>query len=252
MFFDSFEPYCGPAPVPEGLLLRWTFDPFATILMIGLFGAWLLAGRRDAIGRNALFGALALIFIAFFSPLCALASALFSARVFHHVVLIAVIAPLLATALPWRNGPLMPLAALTLLHALAVWIWHAPSAYEWAIYGAVPYWLMQATLLGTAWLFWREVLSPLTRQGAALIALVAFVAQMGLLGALLVFSNFPVYPSHIQTTAPFRLSALADQQLAGLLMWVPAMLPYMAVGLILLMRLIGTSDPAAQRAGWTR
>lgn len=221
-------------------------------MMIGLFGAWLMAGRRDAVGRNALFGVFALIFVAFFSPLCALTSALFSARVFHHVVLIAVVAPLLAIALPWRSGPLLPLTAVTILNALMVWIWHAPSAYEWAIYGAAPYWLMQISLLASAWLFWREVFSPLTRQGAAMIALVAFVAQMGLLGALLVFSSFAVYPSHFQTTSAFGLSALADQQLAGLLMWVPAMLPYLVAGMIMLLRLLGRPDPASSGAGWTR
>ncbi|SDH15098.1 cytochrome c oxidase assembly protein [Pelagibacterium luteolum] len=250
MLFDDSIAYCGPAPVPATLIFQWNFDPFAFVAIIALVYAWLMVGRRDSVGRAALMGAIGLIVLAFFSPLCALTVSLFSARVFHHVILIAVIAPLLAIALPWRSGPLLPLAAVTLLNALLVWIWHAPSAYEWAVMDAAPYWLMQISLLGSAWLFWREVLSPLTRNGAALIALVAFVAQMGLLGALLVFSPFAVYSIHFQTTAAFGLSALSDQQLAGLLMWVPAMLPYLAAGLGLLMRLV-KGQPEAQRAGWT-
>ena len=144
----------------------------------------------------------------------------------------------------------MPLSALTLLNALTVWLWHAPSAYEWAIVGAGPYWLMQLSLLATSWLFWREVLSPLARTGGALIALIAFVAQMGLLGALLVFAPFPVYAPHLASTAPFGVSALADQQLAGLLMWVPAMVPYLLAGIWLVLHMTNalsthqSSDPA--------
>ena len=234
---DFSDVYCGPPPLPQDLWFRWSFDPFAAVLMIALFGSWLLWGRRDAIGRSALMAAMALIFVAFFSPLCDLTTALFSARVAHHVILIGVIAPLVAIALPWRTGPLLPMSALALLNGLTVWLWHAPSAYEWAIIGAGPYWLMQLSLLATSWLLWREVLSPLARVGAALIALVAFIAQMGLLGALLVFTPFPVYAPHLATTAPFGLSALADQQLAGLLMWVPAMVPYLLVGVWLVLRL---------------
>ena len=245
------DPYCGPVPLPADLWSRWVFDPFAALLMVALFGSWLLIGRRDTVGRLALAGALVLIAVAFFSPLCALTTALFSARVAHHVVLIGIVAPLLAIALPWRDGPLLPLAPLTILNALIVWIWHAPSAYEWAVYGAGPYWLMQLSLLASSWLFWREALSPLARPGGALIALAAFVGQMGLLGALLVFSPFAVYAPHLSTTAPYGLSALTDQQLAGLLMWVPAMLPYLAAGLWLVLRLTNAL-PKPRRSGLAR
>ncbi|WP_417582177.1 cytochrome c oxidase assembly protein [Pelagibacterium sp.] len=234
---DIANAYCGPPPLPGDLWFRWSFDPFAMVLVLGLLGIWLCWGRKDNAGRGAIASAIALISIAFFSPLCDLTTALFSARVAHHVILIGIVAPLLAIAMPWRNRPLLPLSALTLLNGLTVWIWHAPSAYEWAIYDTAPYWLMQLSLLTTSWLFWREVLSPLARTGGALIALVAFIAQMGLLGALLVFAPFPVYVPHLTTTFPFGLSALADQQLAGLLMWVPAMLPYLLAGIWLILRM---------------
>ncbi|RDE09716.1 cytochrome c oxidase assembly protein [Pelagibacterium lacus] len=250
MVFGTLEPYCGPPPIPSDVWTRWTFDPVAILLIAGLALAWLHAGRRDRVGRMAISAALALIALAFLSPLCALTTALFSARVAHHMVLVAVIAPLLATALPWRGGPLLPLAPVTLLAGLTLWLWHAPSTYQWAIYGAFPYWLMQASLLGTAYLFWREILSPLSRTAPAIVALIAFVAQMGLLGALLVFSPFAIYAPHLATTGAFGLSALSDQQLAGLVMWVPAALPYIGVGVHLLNRLVGRGPET--RAGWTR
>ena len=68
-------------------------------------------------------------------------------------------------------------------------------------------------------------------RGPTLLALVATIGQMGLLGALIVFAPRPLYFVHLASTAPWGLSPLVDQQLAGLLMWVPAMLPYLGVGL---------------------
>src|SRR5262249_3642987 len=91
--------------------------------------------------------------------------------------------------------------------------------------------LMQVSLLGSAWLMWRAILAPSTQPGAALVALVATIAQMGLLGAVIVFAPGPLYWVHLASTAPLGLSALADQQLAGLLMWVAAGLRYLGAGL---------------------
>ena len=249
MFSDNWDLYCGPAPSPAELWTQWNFDPLAIALMLALAVAWRVVGRRDAVGRAAFGAATILLAVAFLSPLCALTTALFSARVAHHVILIGVTAPLLSIALPWRSGPLLPLSALTILNALVLWIWHAPSAYQWAVVGAVPYWLMQLTLLASAWLFWREVLSPLAQRGGAVIALLAFVAQMGLLGALLLFSPFAVYAPHFSTTSAYGLSALSDQQLAGLLMWVPAMIPYLSGGVWLTLKLV-EKLPGTARSQW--
>lgn len=55
--------------------------------------------------------------------------------------------------------------------------------------------------------------------------------QMGFLGALLVFASGPLFATHFMTTQAFGLTPLEDQQLAGLLMWVPAFLPYAGVAL---------------------
>jgi putative membrane protein len=242
MIAEALDYYCGPPPVPDGIWLQWNFDPFAIALMALIAIGWLTQGRKDTIGRGAFFGALALIGFAFLSPICALTVALFSVRVAHHVILIAVTAPLLAIALPWRRGLALPLPLLTVISAITLWIWHAPIAYGWAIGAALPYWLMQLTLLATSWLFWREIFSPQRQIGPGILALLSFVAQMGLLGAILVFARRPIYAPHFLTTEPFGISALSDQQLAGLVMWVPAMFPYIAVALWLLMRFLGKPD----------
>jgi len=117
------------------------------------------------------------------------------------------------------------------VHAAVMWAWHAPGAYSSGLASVPAYWLMQVTLLASAWLLWRAILSPVAPAGMAFMALGATIGQMGLLGALLVFAPRPLYAEHLASTAAWGLSPLADQQLAGLLMWMPAMLPYVAVAI---------------------
>jgi putative membrane protein len=225
---DPVIAYCGPAALPADLWQRWNLDP----LLLGglvLFALWVARGRYA--DRRAGWAALTLMALVFVSPLCALSSALFSARVLHHVLLIAAVAPLLARALPLPRLPSPPLALLVALNAIVLWLWHAPGPYAWGLSSVPAYWLMQLTLLVAAWLLWRAVLAPAAPTGAALFALGVTVGQMGLLGALLVFAPRPLYWVHFESTAAWGLTPLADQQLAGLLMWVPAMLPYLAVAL---------------------
>lgn len=214
--------YCGPPPLPAALAESWNADPAVILPLIALLlvAAW----RRN----GYLAGGVAVLAVAFVSPLCALSTALFSARVLHHVLLIAFAAPLLALALPRGGGG--GARGLFLLHLAAVWIWHAPGPYAWALGSWPAYWLMQASLLGSAVLLWRAVLAAPVGVGIALLAGTAM--QMGFLGALLVFAGRPLYAPHLMTTEPFGLSPLEDQQLAGLLMWVPAALPYLAATLV--------------------
>lgn len=234
--------YCGPAAVPEDLLARWTIDPLAMTLIVVLAIA-ILSGRSA--NARAGWGALGLIVLIFVSPLCALASALFSARVLHHVLLIAAVAPLLALTFPARRLPAPPLGLLVGLQAVVLWVWHMPAPYEWGLASLPGYWLMQATLLGSAWLLWRAVLSPERQTAPAVVALIATVAQMGLLAALIVFAPQAIYAVHFTTTQAWGLSPLADQQLGGLLMWAPAALPYLGIGLWMAWSRLRPAEPLA-------
>lgn len=222
--------YCGPAAIPADLLTRWNFDP---VLIVGLMLLAVATASGRSANARASWAALLLMVFVFVSPLCALSSALFSARVFHHVLLVSAVAPLLAVAFPLRRMPYLPLPVLVAAQTLIFWGWHMPLAYEWGLSSVGGYWLMQATLLGSAWLVWRGVFAPATDTGAALVALVTTVAQMGLLAALIVFSPRALYAVHFETTQAWGMSPLADQQLAGLLMWMPAALPYAAIGLVM-------------------
>lgn len=228
------EAYCGPAPAPDALLAAWNPDAIAIGLCAAL--ALLHLRYRQPAGRIPLLFGISLLLVLFLSPLCALTVALFSARAAHHVVLVAVAAPLLALAFPERADAVrrLPLPLLAGIHAAVLWLWHAPPVYDVAIRGAVPYWTMQASLLASAVFLWRRILAPRTQAGPALLALLATVVQMGMLGVLLVFAREPLYAPHLATTLPYGLTPLADQQLAGLIMWVPAALPYLVAAALLL------------------
>ncbi|NUY00354.1 cytochrome c oxidase assembly protein [Paraburkholderia sp. JPY169] len=205
--------------------------------------AWVVASGRSANARAG-WGAVALMALVFVSPLCALSSALFSARVTHHVMLIAAVAPLLTLAFPLPRLAYPPLVPVVAAHAVIIWLWHAPGPYAWGLSSVPGYWLMQVTLLGSAWLMWRSIFSPSLPTGPALMALVATIGHMGLLGALIVFAPVPLYVAHFATTAAWGLTPLADQQLAGLLMWVLAMIPYLAAGLWLVWSSLRVREPA--------
>src|SRR5262245_37590752 len=137
--------YCGRPAVPEDFWMRWNDDPLLLGVLAGLALAVAL-GRRNA--RSG-WSAIALLVVVFVSPLCALASALFSARVLHHVLLIAGLAPLLAVAFPLPRMGSPQLAALVVANAIILWVWHAPTVYAWGLATTPAYWLMQATLLGS-------------------------------------------------------------------------------------------------------
>jgi putative membrane protein len=234
--------YCGPAAVPDDLLTRWNFDP---LLMAGLAALAIVIASGRVANARAGWASLLLMMTIFISPFCALSSALFSARVLHHVLLIAAAAPFLALAFPVRRMPSPPLAALVGLHTIILWIWHMPAPYGWGLASVPAYWLMQTSLLVSAWLLWRAIFGSTAHPGAALFALVATVGQMGLLAALIVFAPRPLYAAHFASTAAWGMNPLTDQQLAGLLMWVPASLPYLGIGLWLVWSSLRPVEPTA-------
>ncbi len=241
------DPYCGSPPVPADLWTAWNLDP----LLIAVLGLSLAAGLvaiarqgDDAPTRRRWhLAGFAVLAIAFLSPLCALSSALFSARVVHHMLLVAVAAPLIALAFPARS-PVGPrwLGLATMVHILTLWVWHAPQPYAFALSGDGAYWFMEVTLLASAFAFWRGVLGLRSATASALFAHLTVIVQMGLLGALITFAPAPLYAQHVLTTMPYGLTALEDQQLAGLVMWVPALVPYLLAALSGIVRLVSAED----------
>lgn len=234
-------PYCGAAPEPAELWARWNLDP-ALLLVLALgVAAFVRWSGADAARRRWFAAAVALIALLFVSPFCALSSALFAARVTHHVLLTALLAPLLVAAWPARIGGGVALWAG--LHAVVFWGWHAPPVYGWALSSDVVYWLMQLSLLGSAFALWSAIrTAPVP---VAIAALLGTMVQMGLLGALITFAPAPLYAPHLLSTMAWGLTPLEDQQLAGLIMWAPGAAVYLAAALLLLSRWFAREQAAA-------
>jgi putative membrane protein len=240
-----WTPYCGVAPVPAEIWTRWNLDPMLFIALLAATGGYIVAARSWPHRRHLCFAAAMLVLLLLFvSPFCALSSALFSARVAHHVLLVTVVAPLLIAAVPGRIPRLRgALAWATAAQAILFWLWHAPPAYAWALSSDGAYWLMQLSLFAAAAVFWVAVTSASAPAAAG--ALLATMVQMGLLGALITFASRPLYAPHFVSTAAWDYSALADQQLAGLIMWAPAAGLYLGAALWLLGRWMGPDRSGA-------
>lgn len=229
----SWAPYCGEAPGPEIWLSRWNLDPVlgAGLLLLAV-ALWRVSASRN-VGRGqrlSLPGAWALAVVLYVSPLCALSSAFFTVRVIHHIALVLAIAPLLAFGLePWLRRVPAPLWSSTAIAAAVFWTWHAPAPYAAALSSDSIYALMQLTLLASATAFWTAVRrsGPVAAMGAILITTVS----MGLLGALITFAGQPLYEPHFASALSWGVSPLEDQQLAGITMWAPGSIAYLAAAM---------------------
>lgn len=226
-------PYCGEAPGPEIWLSRWNLDPvLGAVLLLLALALWRMPEGSDVTPRRrlSLHGAWALTVVLYVSPLCALSSAFFTVRVIHHLALVLAMAPLLVFGLePWLRRLPTPLWGATAIAAVVFWVWHAPAPYAAALASDPMYWLMQCTLLASAMGFWMAVRrsGPTAAMGAVLVTTVL----MGLLGALITFAGRPLYPPHFASTLSWAVAPLEDQQLAGITMWAPGSIAYLAAAM---------------------
>lgn len=232
---QRWYPYCGEAPRPEHWLAHWNWD----WVLLGCLAALLVVGftRSRATFREQL-AATGCMIALFVTPLCALGSALFLARSIHHLALALVLAPLLVGAIGTRAFPRIPLTVATLMQAAIFWAWHVPVLYAQAMSNDLVFWAMQLSITLSAAVWWVSL-----RRAPALAAtgaLLAQMVQMGALGALLVFAGRAFYAPHWLTTAPWGLSALEDQQIAGLVMWVGGGGAYLLLASVMLWRALGT------------
>jgi putative membrane protein len=274
-------------PQAGALAAPWTFEPWVVALLAisavgyaaGVARLWGHAGRGRGIGGRAVagfaLGWLSLV-VALISPIDALGSRLFAAHMVQHELLMIVAAPLLvlgrplaawAWALPaawrapvgrmfhrpaWRVPWLAVTGALAawLLHGLALWLWHVPAWFDAALASATLHTLQHIAFVVTALLFWWSVLGVATRQDRALALASLFTTMLhtGALGALLALAPTAWYAAYAQSTAAFGLTPLEDQQIGGLVMWVPAGVVYVGCALMLASQLIG-DRAGVQRAG---
>ena len=259
-------PYCGAPPDPASLLWRWNLDPILISVLAAVVVAYALLvekgpWRRADVApwrRACFYGGWAMGAAALVSPLCPLSVSLFSARVGQHMILEMIVAPLIALGQPgvfvaaWRGHldagrPVRQPARAVLIasgvFAVALWYWHAPGPYTATFESAAVYWLMHATAFGTALWLWVALLGAARdRLGAFLAAALVTTLQMGFLGAVITFAARPLYAVHGLTTQAWGLTPLQDQQLGGIIMWIPA-------GAVLLVAILAAMAVAMRRSG---
>lgn len=229
---------------------------------------WRRAGAGRGVRRwrrNCFVAGMAVLVLALMSPLDPMGSVLFSAHMTQHELLMLVAAPLLVLSMPaipmlWAlpprtrravgrltRAPVVREAWAWLTHpgvawtlqAMAVWLWHAPGLYERTLSSDPVHVMQHASFFGTAILYWESLRRLVHRGGAgygiAILSLFTTAMYGGILGALLTFATRPWYPIYEATTVRWGLTAIEDQQLGGLIMWVPFGFVHMAVALALFM-----------------
>ena len=135
-------------------------------------------------------------------------------------------------ALPWRVLT-EPITA-TVIQALALWVWHAPALFEAALAREGWHIAQHLSFLVSALLFWSAVLHRRGSRGLAAGCLFATSIIGGALGAFMALSESPWYASYAAMgLAPMGLTPAEDQQLAGLLMWIPGGMVHAVVALAL-------------------
>src|SRR5579859_802546 len=213
---SEYIPYCGPVPTPG--TLAWNLDPvlIAIIAVVAVSHHARLRRDMDTNKRPVALCGWLVVLAALVSPLCNLSVALFSARVTQHMMIALVGAPLIAWSLPARrlpSGSVRPFWAAGGF-ALALWFWHMPTPYAAAFRSDLVYWAMHLTLFGSAVWLARGLLSETrTEPGAVLLAGLLTTLQMSLLGAVLTFGAHPLFAPHFDTTFPWGMTPLQDQQL---------------------------------------
>jgi putative membrane protein len=123
-----------------------------------------------------------------------------------------------------------------LVHAAALWLWHVPALFDAALASDGVHALQHLSFLVSALLFWWAVLGhgwQRPNRAAAMIYLFTTMLHTGALGVLLTWSTVPWYASYADAGGAFGLSLLEDQQLGGLIMWIPGGLVYVLAGLFL-------------------
>lgn len=234
-------PYCG-LTAADRWLADWNLDP---LVLAATAAAMVLAVRGSPGLRRQRWAVSGLLLLLWISPLCAASATLLSVRVAHHMIVMLLLAPALALGFPRvRIGDPTSWAIAA---ALALSAWFVPLVYSFAWDWNAGYWLLQLVMLGAAWQFWANWFDPATEQRPLVMtaapALLAVV--MGFVGALLTFAPEPLFGEHVFTTVLFGVSALWDQQLAGLVMWTAGMVP---LALLAFLRLGKIASLARERA----
>lgn len=255
--------------------------PALTLIATALV-AWVYLRGSRTLGQRASRGSRELAFLAgiaavcgaLLSPLDALAHESFALHMIQHEILMIAAAPLLVLGeplallllgLPERARDLTLRAAracrlariarastgpgtAAAIFAAVLWLWHAPALFDAASVGESGlHELQHLSFFVAALIFWSAMLRARgDRAGVAALALLATTVHCGVLGALITFAPQRWYAGG--DAHAWGLSALEDQQLGGLVMWVPGSVPFVIAGVAMLARWIASSSRRARVA----
>jgi putative membrane protein len=238
---------------------------------IALYAVGLTRVRVPRLEVAAFLAGWCVLVISLLSPIATWSEVLFSVHMTQHELLMLIAAPLIALGRPlvpmmwalparWRRGlkggagwsstwsRLTSPASVFVLHAAALWVWHVPPLYEAAVLDDRVHALQHVMFTGTAALFWWGLMRGRYGRlgyGAAVFYVFATAMHSGGLGALITFATAPIYPLYVHR-AGHGVDPLIDQQLAGLIMWIPAGVVLMIFGLALLSAWLGEAERRAK------
>lgn len=186
------------------------------------------------------------VLVAVVSPLEREASLSFAVHMIQHMLMVLVAAPLISMSRVVGSGPrfLRSIVVVWALHAVALWAWHMPALYDAGMRSDPLHGLEHLSFLVTAVLFWSCVIDSAEHRFTRVGLVFATMLQSGALGVVLAFASSPLYEWHLRYAGPGEV--LADQQLAGAIMWIPPGIVYLAVMLGLLARALSALDAAEQ------
>jgi putative membrane protein len=256
---------------------RWFDSPLLEVLLAALLALY-LAGLAEMVSRRykkwpigkarvaAFLSAILIVGLALLSPFDAFSDTLFSVHMLQHLLLILGAAPLLAVSdahlvilrafpLAGRRALGRTVAAIPGIRYAAhkeaaawiaaasfvgtMWFWHIPAAYGWALDNELVHVFEHITLLVTATLFWRVIITSGDRRlspGMAVVIVSLVGIQGALLSALIMFAPHPLYGAYAN-------NPLDDQVLAGVLMCIPASFIYLGSTIWALWRMLGNNRP---------
>lgn len=260
----------------QALLLHgWEIHPTVVIGCIALL-AWYFVSRQRRAKYASLFAlGILVLALSLISPIDPLGDEyLFSAHMLQHLLLILIVPPLLILGLPadrvlrWRQYNLVRRAEAILGRSSVAWIsnmlmmtiWHIPALYNAANAATAVHIFEHLTFLVTGCMFWWPIFTPIQEDrlqpAPAMLYLFGAAAVSTVLGILITFLPVGFYRPYAHpldelgalslVRNTWGISALEDEKLAGLLMWVPGCSIYFVVMLLKLSRWYRTPDPDKQ------
>jgi putative membrane protein len=265
---------------------HWSFEPITIALLAsstvvysaGLSRLWSRAGRDRGIRwfeAASFFSGMAILALGLLSPIGWLATILFSVHMTQHEILMLVGAPLLVLgralhvflwALPkhgretigrltqqylfarvWRT--MSSPAVVFAIHGIVLWVWHVPAFFNAALASEVVHACQHVSFIATAALFWWSMVHGrygAIGYGVAIVYVFLTGLHSSLLGALITLSSRVWYVPYVESASLWDVNALDDQQLAGLIMWIPTGAVFIVFGLALLAAWLGASEKRAR------